>query len=265
MTPASVAAAIIYTVFLWWFSTGAILWLERRPSATKSGNFAAVSLAGLLGGATLLATLKTATPLGAIIAFTSTIVLWGWHEQSFLSGRIAGPRTSDCPEDARGTRRFFLAAATLIHHEMALAGTLVLLGAVSWGQANTVGFWTFLTLFVSRLLAKLNLFAGVPNFSEEFFPERLRYMTTYLRRRNASLLFPASVALLSAACLVEGWSASAPEATPFGVMELTLLLAITALALLEHIFMVVPLPDASLWRWAMPEQPKPPTPLPLDL
>ena len=31
-----------------------------------------------------------------------------------------------------------------------------------------------------------------------------------------------------------------------------LLFALTALAILEHIFMVVPLPDAVLWRWALP-------------
>jgi hypothetical protein len=28
--------------------------------------------------------------------------------------------------------------------------------------------------------------------------------------------------------------------------------ALTALALIEHLFMVLPLPDTALWRWAMP-------------
>jgi len=265
MTPAAVAVAILYTVFLWWFSTGVILWLERRTGATRGGNLAAISIAAVLAGAVVVMTLRLATPLGAILAFTGAIVLWGWHEQSFLSGRIAGPRTLDCPDDAQGLRRFVLAAATLIHHELALAGTVAVLGAISWGQPNAIAFWTFLTLFVCRLLAKLNLFAGVPNFSEEFFPDRLKYLTTYLRRGPASLFFPASLALLTVAGLFEAWSAAAAETSPFAVMGLTLLIALTSLALVEHVFMVVPLPDASLWRWALPAQPKPPTPLPLDL
>jgi hypothetical protein len=30
-----------------------------------------------------------------------------------------------------------------------------------------------------------------------------------------------------------------------------LLFALSVLALIEHAFMVLPLPDAALWRWAM--------------
>jgi hypothetical protein len=33
--------------------------------------------------------------------------------------------------------------------------------------------------------------------------------------------------------------------------------ALTALALLEHWFMVLPLPDEKLWRWMLPERPQP--------
>jgi len=33
------------------------------------------------------------------------------------------------------------------------------------------------------------------------------------------------------------------------------LAALTALALLEHWFMVLPLPDAKLWRWMLPDRP----------
>ena len=31
---AAIGSAVLYTVFLWWFSTGAILWLDRLPRTT---------------------------------------------------------------------------------------------------------------------------------------------------------------------------------------------------------------------------------------
>ena len=43
---------------------------------------------------------------------------------------------------------------------------------------------------------------------------------------------------------------SAP--TPGALVGHALLAAITALALLEHWLMVLPLPDAKLWRWMLP-------------
>ena len=36
------------------------------------------------------------------------------------------------------------------------------------------------------------------------------------------------------------------------VIGYSLFTALAALALLEHLFMVVPLPDAKLWRWLLP-------------
>jgi hypothetical protein len=35
----------------------------------------------------------------------------------------------------------------------------------------------------------------------------------------------------------------------------TMLATFLALAIIEHLFLVFPVSDAALWRWAMPEQP----------
>jgi putative photosynthetic complex assembly protein 2 len=56
-----------------------------------------------------------------------------------------------------------------------------------------------------------------------------------------------------------------PSATAFEVTGFSLTFALTALAMIEHAFMVLPLPDAVLWRWALPASEKTSTPLPLDL
>ncbi len=43
MTVAAIGSAVLYTVFLWWFSTGAILWLDRLPRATHRWSLAAAT------------------------------------------------------------------------------------------------------------------------------------------------------------------------------------------------------------------------------
>jgi putative photosynthetic complex assembly protein 2 len=264
MTFAAIGTALLYTLFLWWFSTGAILWLDRRPRSTHRLSLIGVSAVALLAVGALIASLGRATPTGAMMGFTAAVLIWGWHELSFLTGLITGPRTTICPPDAMGWRRFRFAASTLIHHEIALALTAVALGVVSWGQPNPVGALTFLILFACRLSAKLNLFLGVPNFTESFLPEHLRHLTTYMKKGPASALLPVSATI---GCTVAGLLACralAADAPAFDVTAFALMFALLALAMLEHAFMALPLPDAALWRWALPASEKTPTPLPSD-
>ena len=182
MTLAVIGSSVAYTVFIWWFSTGVILWLDRRPKATHRASFAGLSVVALAALVGLVASLGDVTPRGAVIAFTASLALWGWHEAAFLMGFLTGPSKLACPMKAAGWRRFRKASATLIHHEIALAATLVALAGLSLGHPNNVALWTFGVLFVSRLSAKFNLFLGVPNFSAEFFPEHMAYLTSYLRK-----------------------------------------------------------------------------------
>ncbi len=250
-----IAFALLFTVFLWWFSTGAILWLDRLPRRTYRWSLLAVSAVAVAAVYGLAASRQDATPAGAVCAFTCALGVWGWHEAAFLMGLITGPRKLRCPPEATGWRRFFLAAATLIHHEVALVVTAAAVAALTWGAPNQVAAATFLVLLVSRLSAKLNLFLGVPNFTEAFFPEHLRYLTTYLRRGPASALFPVSILSGVVMAAVLARRALDPDATVFAITGASLVFTLTALALLEHAFMVLRLPDAALWRWAAPDLP----------
>jgi putative photosynthetic complex assembly protein 2 len=78
-----------------------------------------------------------------------------------------------------------------------------------------------------------------------------------------TLAFPVSITALS---LVAGywlqrlWDAPDPAAQA----GFSLLAALSALALLEHWLMVVPLPDAKLWRWMLPAQRAPFHPIPSE-
>jgi putative photosynthetic complex assembly protein 2 len=250
----SIGCAIVYALVLWWFSTGAILWLDRRPKQTHGWSLGLGAVVAAVALIAFLGSLRQATPTGAVIGFTSALALWGWHELSFLTGHVTGPRTAPCPAGAVGWRRFTLAASTLIYHEMALALTAAALLAVSLGHPNAIGALTFLSLLAFRLSAKLNLFFGVPNFSEEFFPDHLRYLTSYIRKGPATILMPICVALGAGVVWAEARAAFNPYANGFVVTGFSLLFALGALALIEHGFMIIPLPDAALWRWAMREE-----------
>jgi putative photosynthetic complex assembly protein 2 len=256
MVIAAIGCAVLYAVFLWWFSTGAILWLDRRPRRTYGLSLIGGTIVALGAVFGLVQTMTQTSPAAAVIAFTCALGLWGWHELSFLTGFIAGPRKTACPPGASGWRRFVLAASTMIYHEIALVLTAAILWDILRLQPNKVGLWTFAILLVSRLSAKLNLFLGVPNFTAEFFPDHLRHLTSYLRKSPTNLLFPAWVAAGVALAWVEAASALRGDATSFEVVGYSLVFALTALALIEHAFMVLPIHDAALWRWALPTSAK---------
>jgi putative photosynthetic complex assembly protein 2 len=122
--------------------------------------------------------------------------------------------------------------------------------------ANTTGLWTFAILFFARISAKLNLFFGVPRINTEFLPRPLAHLASHFRHARMNWLFPISVTALTfaAASWMERAFAATTDAALVGQILLTVL---TLLALLEHWFMVLPLPDQKLWRWMLPEPPLP--------
>jgi len=243
---------MLFAAFLWWFSTGAILWLDRLPRKTFGWTFAAASLVAVCALLGLATVGRDASVTGAYVGFTCAIALWGWHEMSFLMGFILGPRREACPADARGWRRFRLATATVIHHEIALALTALALAAISLGQPNQIGTLTFLVLWVMRLSAKFNLFLGARHRGEALLPLHLQHLKSYFRERRMNVLFPVSLAGGVALAWMLIALAHAPSASRHEEVGFSLLLAMTLLAVAEHIFMFVPPPNAFLWGWLEP-------------
>jgi putative photosynthetic complex assembly protein 2 len=244
------ALAIAYTLFVWWFSTGAVLYLVGMPRHTFAVSMTTATAAAGLALFGLTVTAQDATVASAFCAFSCALVVWGWHEMSFLTATVTGPRRTACPPDADGWRRFSAATATLIHHEIAIVLTAGVIAALTWGAPNQLALWTFLVFWLARLSAKFNVFLGVPNLSESFLPTHLQYLASYFRHRSMNLLFPVSITALTAAAFAFGYLA-ATDATAFGTTAWTLLATLTALALAEHWFMVVPLPTEALWTWGL--------------
>lgn len=254
MDLATLSVPIIATVFAWWFSTGIILLLVRLPPKNYGGALSlfALVLASATGG--VIVTADENTSAAAYFAAGCALCIWGWHEASFLMGKITGPRPAACPADAKGWSRFKYATLTVIHHEIAIFLTLLALIGLTWGQPNPVAAWTFGILFAMRISAKLNIFLGVPNLTDEFFPAHLEHLKSYLPKRPMNALMPVSVIgslILCAWLMTQADRAAEGSAMATGFL---LLFTLTALALLEHFFMVLPVQDAALWRWASPSK-----------
>ena len=239
---------LVYAGVLWFVATGAVLALDSRG---RAGFARSLVLTGALACVALVAvayTSRDASPLAAYVAFTAALVIWGWHELAFLTGAVTGPRREPLAAGARGWLRFRQSAATLIHHELALAATLGMLAALTWRSANPVAAQAFALLFAMRLSTKLNIFAGVPHLDAGMLPGHLAYLGSYFRKAPAGLAMLTSLVGLVALAVALGGRALGLSGGP--AVGASLVFALVALGLLEHLFLVLPMRDASLWRWA---------------
>ncbi|MCX7889979.1 MAG: putative photosynthetic complex assembly protein PuhE [Rhodobacteraceae bacterium] len=253
--------AALVALFVWWSSTGAILVCVRRADNAGGGRHLATALVALpilgLGLAGAAASSPPATVADSYTAFFSALAVWAWIELAFLTGVVAGPNRSRCPPGASGAERFLRSVGTIAWHELALIAALLALAWLSGGAGHAFAFWTFAVLFFARVSAKLNLFLGVPRVNVQFLPRPLAHLPSHFRIARMNWLFPVSVSLLTLAafCFLDQTmrAATAGAATGFA-----LLAALTVLALAEHWFMVLPLPDERLWRWMIPDaKPRP--------
>lgn len=245
------AHAALFVVFVWWFTTGAIIYLDGLPRRTfpVSMGAATVLLVAALHG--LAATSGDTSVTGAYWAFTFALIAWGWNEMGFLMGIVTGPRTTACPDGAKGLTRLGYAIQAVMYHELAIAATGFAIWMATADGANQVGLATFCVLWVMRLSAKINVYLGVPNITEEFLPPHLRYLKTYFRIRPMNAVFPVSITLITLWAAVYVQQGMALGATAFEVTAAALLGTLTVLALVEHWFMVLPIPATALWQWGL--------------
>jgi len=245
----ALAIAVPYVVFVWWFSTGAVLLLvgltSRHRGLLKLGSLALFA-SSLLG---IIASSRDVDAASTYCAFTCAILLWGAVETSLLSGWITGPRPEPCPRDCTTAGRLGYAIQAIAYHELALIGSAGLVFAVTAGAPNRLSLWTFVALLVLRQSAKINLFLGVRTLNDELLPVQVRFMRSYFARKSMNPLFPVSVtASTSAAAIIA--LAAIRSSSAFGELAFSLLAVLVALGALEHWFMVMPIPVVNLWRWS---------------
>ena len=249
------ALPAVFTVLAWWGSTALLFYLNNLPRASFRWSMlgatiiAAVSLHGLAISS------AQSTVMGAYLAFTCAVLAWGWLQMSFYMGFITGPRTAMCDPGCTGWRHFGHAIMVGLYHELASLALAAAVVALTWNEPNQIGTWTFMILWGMHISAKLNVFLGVSNLNAEFLPAHLDFIRPFLTQKPMNLLFPLSISTstLMAVLLVQRLIAVATE--PFQLAGHTFLATILLLAILEHWFLVLPLPAArswnALWRWTL--------------
>ena len=240
---------ILIASFVWWSSTGLILFLDGLPRRTFGRTMLGASIVMAAGCLALCLVRHLETSLGAYVAFIGALTIWGWNEMAFLTGWLTGPARSETPDNLTGFARFTHAAALILWHELGIAVGFAIVLAIGWGAENTVGISTYLLLWVMRLSAKFNIFLGVPNAPVAFLPPHLRYMASSFRNRAMNGLFPVSVtaATITFALLVD----TAIHSSEGAATSAALLATLMGLAILEHWFLVLPLQSERLWAFGM--------------
>lgn len=243
-------APVLFALATWWLATLVMMrrCLRARPCCPRA--LLGITAIAALGLVILLGSRNMATPLGAYLAFLGGLALWGWHEMTYFLGAVTGPRPQACPPGVSNWRRFQLGVQASLWHELAVVITAVALFWLLLGAANPVGAWTFAVLWAMRWSSKLNIFLGVRNLHQEFWPAHLRYLGSFIGEPVINKMFPVSLLLAGFAM---GWLlvyAAAPGAGAFERTGALLVCTLLFLATLEHLFLVLRVPDGKLWRLA---------------
>ena len=82
-------------------------------------------------------------------------------------------------------------------------------------------------------------------------PQPVQFLKTFFTRKPVGAFFPISVTLATAVLVILIQRIVEVAATPFDVVGLTLVSTLFALGVVEHWFMLLPLPAITLWGWGM--------------
>ena len=243
-------APMILTIVLWWGSTGIIAMLVGRAPKTYPRLIILSSLLGLAGLATLFALREITSLSSAFASLIAALAVWGWIEVTFLTGKITGPSVARPAVDTALLARASAAFTAILWHELLIAATVLLVAVALIDQANDLGLRVLLLLWLMRSSAKINLFLGVRNLGEAFLPQHLAHLLRYMQHRRMNLLFPFSITLGSVIVWLLGTRALQAE-SGFAASGYSILATLAALAVLEHVLMVLPLQSERFWRWSL--------------
>lgn len=245
---------MLLTVALWWGSTAVIARLiagdpQRYPLLLRL--FATIGIAGF---AMILALREINSTASALAALLAALAVWSWIEVTFLTGKITGLATGGKSYAATSENRFVRhavsALAAILWHELLIVATVVIVAIGSYGSSNNLALLVLVLLWLMRTSAKLNLFLGVRNLGQEFFPPHLQHLLSFMRQRRMNPLMP--VSLLLAGTI--GWhfgNVAFTASSPHQAAAATIIATLAVLALLEHLLMILPVPAETLWRWSL--------------
>lgn len=242
--------SIFVALVAWWLATGAVIYLDGLPRKTFPRTLA-VATALMLAGMVLMVVVRDHDSVtAAYLSFLGGFLAWGWQEVSFYTGYVTGPRRVGCEPGCKGWVHFSHALGVSLWHELAIIVSAAVLWIAVEPGVNQVGFWAFVILWVMHESARINVFLGVRNVSEEFLPEHMRYLSSFLRRRAMNPLLP--ISLLGSGVLAVILLQATLDASAAGPRAgLGLLTGLAVLGVVEHLFLVLPVPLDRLWTWGL--------------
>ncbi|WP_373490394.1 putative photosynthetic complex assembly protein PuhE [Parasphingorhabdus sp.] len=249
---AAFALPFVVVIILWFVSTGLVAMLNHRLRQSFGRALIIAGLCALVGLSMLVLTSQSSAVWAVYVSFVGGLMIWAWHEISFLTGAVAGSHRDPCPQGARGWQRFSMATMALIHHEIAIAMTAGLLLSLAAVTANPTGAYTFALLAIFRLSSKLNIYRGVPNMSDELLPAHLDYLKSYFGPQHLRPTLVLSIMAILGVALYFGLTA-VQASTAHETAQAGLLCCLSLLAALEHFFFAIPFRDSRLWQWALGE------------
>jgi len=243
-------APLLLTLALWWGSTAVIARLIGHTPHTYPRLLLLATLFGFAGLLLLVGLRDTTSGAAAVGALIGAIAVWGWIEVTFLTGKVTGPPPGHSADDEGLFWRAGRAFTAILWHEILIALTVAVAAVFLLGRENDLALLVLLLLWLMRSSAKLNLFLGVRNLGEGFFPPHLRHLLDFMRHRAMNALMPISL-LAGTAIAWHFGVASLSAASAYEATASTILSTLAALAVFEHLLMVLPLPAETLWRWSL--------------
>lgn len=246
-------AVVLVAISVWWLSTGLVLAMVNRSDVSRNGGLALMGLMTLIGAfgvALMVWGAQEPTVLGSYVGFFGALLVWAWHEAAFLTGILTGRRTGECPPGLTGFPRFRAAWEAVSDHEIAILVTAIALWFALEGSANLFGLAAFGLLWGMRISAKLVIFLGAPHAVSELMPRGIRHLKSYFKTDRMTPLFPIFLGIAAGLFAVLVVGASRATQT-HSIVGHTLLATFMALAIIEHLVLVLPVSDTALWRWAM--------------
>ncbi|MFK8082892.1 MAG: putative photosynthetic complex assembly protein PuhE [Granulosicoccus sp.] len=242
----SLLGPILVVIVAWWLGTGLVLYLQQTIVRVRSPLIATLLTVSALSLVCMQVSASGTQPWQSYLGFLAAVFLWGCIELSYYTGLIGGVHKRQCPDDCATGKRFRLALGASIWHEVSVLFTGGVVMTLFLNAENQVALFSFLVLWLMRWSAKLNLFFGVPNFNTDWFPKRLAYAHSYIRRAPVTVFFPISV--LSAALVAFDLISRAMASDYHQSLIFILPGVLLSLAILEHLFMALPIADSELWN-----------------
>jgi putative photosynthetic complex assembly protein 2 len=237
-------AALLVTLF-WWLATGLIFMAQRQGTAAVVGSTLATVFA-VIGLWWVRRTRDQLDAQGATRSFLGGSAAWAWVSTVFLAGYVVGPPVTEPIAPASSWAMALEAIHATLYSDVIGLLMLAAVALATGHGGNRVGLWTYMVFWGAQQSAKLNIFFGVMNPGDQFFPPHLEFLVWYFgARENQWLVFVSIVALGYGAW----WSGvhAMRASSDYHRIGRALLATLLGLASLEHIVLALPL-ELPLWE-----------------